>query len=80
MDETTTTGDAPAIEIDFGIGRLYIKGDENTSFEEVVEEFNDQKEEMNDTIKMLKEYDYELKEEYDGSAEGRQSSSSKTFG
>ncbi|AGM11570.1 hypothetical protein M199_gp096 [Halogranum tailed virus 1] len=56
---------APAMELDFGIGRIYVKGDEDTSFEEVVDEFNRQKDDMTETIQELKEFDYELREEYD---------------
>lgn len=58
---------APALELDFGIGRVYVKGDEDTSFEEVAEEFNEQKEDMKETIERLKELEYELAEEYDES-------------
>lgn len=52
------------MEIDFGIGRIYVQGDSETSFEEVVDEFNAQKDEMVDTIEQLKEFDYQLRDEY----------------
>jgi len=62
---TEENNSTPACEVDYGIGRIYVKGDENTSFEEVVEEFNTQSEDMVDTIEQLKEFDYELREKYD---------------
>jgi len=62
MNEETESAE---IELDYGIGRIYVKGDENTSFEEVVDEFNKQKETMNETIRELKEFDYELRDEYE---------------
>lgn len=62
---TEETDNAPAMELDFGIGRIYVKGDEDTEFSEVVEEFNRQKEDMTGTIEDLKEFDYELREKYD---------------
>jgi len=65
-DETDALEVAPAIELDFQIGRIYIQGDKNTTFAEVVEEFNNQKDDMTDTIEDLKRFDYELREEYDG--------------
>lgn len=57
--------DGPAIELDFGVGRIYVQGDENTTFDEVREEFDDQKEDMKETIRELKEFDYQLRDEYD---------------
>lgn len=62
---TDETDNAPAMELDFGIGRIYVKGDEDTEFSEVVDEFNRQKEDMTGTIEDLKEFDYELREKYD---------------
>lgn len=59
------TDNAPAMELDYGIGRIYVKGDDDTSFEEVVREFDKQKDSMTDTIEQLKEFDYELREKYD---------------
>ncbi len=56
---------APALEIDFGIGRIYVQGDRDTSFAEVVEEFNKQKEDMAESIEDLKRFDYELRDEYE---------------
>lgn len=65
---TEETDSSPAIELDFGIGRIYVKGDEDTSFDEVVDEFNRQKEDMTGTIEDLKEFDYELRQKYDTDA------------
>ncbi len=65
MDESTTANEVvPAMEIDFGIGRIYVQGDSTTSFEEVVEEFNAQKIDMTEQIEYLKRFDYELREEF----------------
>jgi len=67
MSDTDTSAleVAPALEIDFGIGRIYVQGDRDTSFAEVVEEFNKQKADMTESIEDLKRFDYELREEYD---------------
>lgn len=56
--------DGPAIELDFGVGRIYVQGDENTSFDEIREEFDKQKKDMKDTIRELKKFDFELRDEY----------------
>jgi len=64
-DNNTELEVAPALEIDFGIGRVYVQGDSDTTFAEVVEEFNEQKEDMTESIESLKEFDYELREKYD---------------
>jgi hypothetical protein len=71
-DEPDAHDVAPAIELDFQIGRIYIQGDTDTTFAEVVEEFNNQKEDMTDRIEDLKRFDYELREEYgdEGSVSG----------
>lgn len=55
---------APAMEIDFGIGRIFVQGDEESSLDEVREEFNEQKEDMMDSIYDLKRHDYELRDEF----------------
>jgi hypothetical protein len=64
-DEKGAIEVAPAIELDVQIGRIYVQGDTDTSFAEVIEEFNKQKEHMTDTIEGLKRFDYELREEYE---------------
>jgi hypothetical protein len=64
-DNNTELEVAPALEIDFGIGRVYVQGDSDTTFAEVVEEFNEQKEDMTESIETLKEFDYELRDKYD---------------
>ncbi len=64
-NEKETLEVAPAMEIDFGIGRVYVQGDSETTFAEVVEEFNEQKQDMTESIETLKEFDYELREKYD---------------
>ena len=56
---------APALECDYGIGRIYVQGDSDTSFDEVVREFNKQTDEMVSTIEDLKRFDYELRDEYE---------------
>lgn len=58
--------EVPELELDFGVGRLYVKGDENTSFEDVVREFNDQKAHMVETIEQLKRLEEDLREGDDG--------------
>lgn len=63
-DENSVSEEAPAIELDYGIGRVYVKGDSNTTFQDVVDEFNEQKEEMIDTIEELKRLEFELQDEY----------------
>jgi hypothetical protein len=55
---------APAMEIDFGIGRIFVQGDEDSTLDEVREEFNEQKQDMMDSIYDLKRHDYELREEF----------------
>jgi len=55
---------APAMEIDFGIGRIFVQGDEDSTLDEVREEFNEQKADMMDSIYDLKRHDYELREEF----------------
>ena len=62
---TNTTDRAAALEVDYGIGRIYVQGDKTTDFNEVVAEFNAQKADMIDTIEELKEFDYELLEKYE---------------
>jgi hypothetical protein len=62
---TNTTDRAAALEVDYGIGRIYVQGDKTTDFDEVVAEFNAQKADMIDTIEELKEFDYELREKYE---------------
>lgn len=52
------------MELDYGVGRIYVKGDENTSFGEVVDEFNAQKDSMVDDIRDLKRFERELQEEF----------------
>lgn len=69
-------GEAPEIELDYGIGRVYIKGDEDSTFEDVLGEFREEREEMVDTIRELKRLEYELQEEFTegesgGSGHGR---------
>ena len=61
MSENRT---APAMEIDFGIGRIFVQGDEESTLDEVREEFNEQKQDMMDSIYDLKRHDYELREEF----------------
>jgi len=62
---TNTTDRAAALEVDYGIGRIYVQGDKTTDFDAVVAEFNSQKADMIDTIEELKEFDYELREKYE---------------
>jgi hypothetical protein len=47
---TNNTDRAAALEVDYGIGRIYVQGDKTTDFDEVVAEFNAQKADMIDTI------------------------------
>lgn len=56
---------APAMEIDFGIGRIYVQGDEDSSLSDVKDEFNRQKQDMMENIYDLKRHDYELREEFE---------------
>lgn len=59
-----TDSDVPEMEVDFGIARLYLKGDSDTSFEELTEEFDKQLEQVVETVEGLKTFDYEMQEEY----------------
>jgi len=64
MSVDSESSTAPAMEIDFGIGRIFVQGDEESTLDEVREEFNEQKEDMMDSIYDLKRHDYELREEF----------------
>jgi len=64
MSVDSENSTAPAMEIDFGIGRIFVQGDEDSTLDEVREEFNQQKEDMMDSIYDLKRHDYELREEF----------------
>lgn len=69
---------APALELDFGGGgRIYVKGDENTSFQEVIDEFNEQKEDMLQAVEDLKRMEYDLHDEYEGEDD---ETAGRTFG
>jgi len=64
MSTDSDASTAPAMEIDFGIGRIFVQGDEDSTLDEVREEFNEQKADMMDSIYDLKRHDYELREEF----------------
>jgi hypothetical protein len=64
MSDHSNDSTAPELTLDFGVGMIHVKGDENTGFDEVVDEFNEQKEDMIDQIRDLKEFERELQEEY----------------